>query len=117
LFDGILEYCKQPFYVLRFVTNDNDNDNKSGGIMLMTLERNPGNQENPDEELLTPAEAAAYLAKRWGRKSFSVEGFRTLRIRIGLVPAKQTSRLTLYRRSQLDGIEEPINRGRPPKNP
>jgi hypothetical protein len=80
----------------------------------MTLDKTPGNQEDSDE-LLTPAEAAEYLAKKWGRKSFSTEGFRSLRDRIGLAPAKKSKRMTLYRRSQLDEIKEPMGQGRPPK--
>lgn len=79
--------------------------------MLMMVDKSTDNQESPDD-LLTPEEAAAYLAKRWGRKSFSVEGLRALRNRLGLQPAKKTTRMTLYSRRQLDEIEEPVSRGR-----
>jgi len=74
--------------------------------MLMTL-----GKENPDD-LLTPEEAAAYLARRWGRKSFSVEGLRALRKRIGLEPVKKSRQMSLYLRSQLDNIDEPMRQGR-----
>jgi hypothetical protein len=62
------------------------------------------------DDLLTPQEAADYLARRWGRKSFSVEGLRALRRRIN-VPAKKLPRTTLYRRRDLDEIPEPDYRG------
>jgi hypothetical protein len=75
--------------------------------MQMTLDK----EESPDD-LFTPEEAAAYLAQRWGRPSFSVEGLRSLRRRIGLVPAKKGRRTSVYKRSQLDSIEEPEQRGR-----
>lgn len=80
--------------------------------MLMTIDK-PNDLESPDD-LLTPEEAAAYLARRWGRKSFSVEGLRSLRRRLNLKPVKQTARMTLYRRSQLDEIDEPEVKGRYP---
>ncbi len=69
---------------------------------------------SPDD-LLTPHEAADYLAQRWKRKSFSVEGLRSLRRREGLKPVKQMAQNTLYRRSDLDNIPEPKRGPKPSK--
>ena len=71
-----------------------------------------GQKWGPDD-LLTPEDAAKYLAWRWGRKEgFTVEGLRSLRKRLDLKPAVKTHRMSLYRRSQLDAIEEPQRKGR-----
>lgn len=61
---------------------------------------------NPDD-LLSAGEAARYLAKKWGRESYSVEAFRMLRHRWGLKPAEQFGTETKWRRGDLDKIQEP----------
>lgn len=67
--------------------------------------------ESPDD-LLTAGEAAAYLAKRWGRDTYKATAFKQLRIRWGLTPAVILPNATLWRRGDLDMIPEP-DRGKP----
>lgn len=68
-----------------------------------------------NDDLLTAGEAAEYLAKRWGRESYSVDAFKQLRHRWGLKPAMHIQNATLWRRSDLDNIPEPSRNNPRPK--
>jgi hypothetical protein len=68
-----------------------------------------------DEELLSAGEAAAYLANKWGRPSYSTTALRMLRHRWNLKPVFLSSKnASFWRKSDLDAIPEP-DRHRPRK--
>jgi hypothetical protein len=76
-------------------------------MIAMTIDEPQENQESP-EDLLTAGQAAAYLAKRWGRPKYSTSAFKQLRHRKNLRPAVYIeANSTLWRRGDLDLIPEP----------
>lgn len=78
----------------------------------MTNPKNPDDNNENLDNLLTAGEAADYLAKRWGRDRYDAKAFKLLRHRWNLQPAMTLPNATLWRRSDLDKIPEP-DRSRP----
>ncbi len=63
------------------------------------------NDEGPDD-LLTPQQAAAYLEKKWDRP-FTSKDLNNLRNNRGIKATYEESRITLWRRGDLDQLEAP----------
>ncbi len=63
-----------------------------------------------EKELVDSKEAVEYLAKRWGKESYSLGAFRSLRFRYNLKPALATHSATFWRKSDLDKIPMPDRR-------